>query len=412
MRRRISRKDSSMTRLRKLLGWAVASALLLVIHPARAQTSPQPQGGQSEEDLTSEAHVSTDDLWGEGDEEEAQAAEEEEEAAPAKVPWRGTSVSYGHEAALRPFLVRGGSADPTYNPYYAHSLTLAPGWNFNDHWRLGANVGLSQELTNPDDRTNRWDVWVSSGASLSYAKLVELYEISFNPKLGVTFPTTPAQQVATLYFALSPGWSVSRDLDVLQGLSLSWGFSFTKNFHRYAEASSPPQPIGCESATDKLNCTTTSTGSRNTNFSFANSLSATLGLVKNLSVGISVSAGQAKAYSLTPANMNDALTGDHNGVTSTSAPIAEHDEQGGWRYSQSFGVSVDYTIVSYLSASFGITTAGPQLDPSSQTYNPFLPNRNTTAGLSLSLALDTFVQEMGPRQAARPAARVASSESH
>jgi hypothetical protein len=270
---------------------------------------------------------------------------------------------------------------------------------------------MSQELTNPDDRTGRYDVWVSSSASVSYAKLVTLYETSLSPKLGVTFPTTPSQQVATLYFALSPGFSIARSFEVLHGLSLSYGFGYTKNFHRYREASSPPQPISCEQATDPNECTTTSMGNRNTNMSFSNSLSASLGLTEELSVGLSGSVGHALAYDLTPATLDDALTGDHNGVANPGETIGERDAQGGWRFTQSFGASVDYSVLSYLSASFGISTSGPQLDPSSERYNPFLPNRNTSAGLSVSLALDTFVQQMGPARAHRGDARVARRDS-
>ncbi len=387
--------------------FASACALLGTMGFSPALVAQEEDG---EEDLTGEVDVSTDDLWGDEEEGEQEAEEEEEAPAvgPSKVPWRGTSLSYGHDAALHPYLVQ---SDLTYNPSYTHSLSLAPGWSFDDHWRLGANVGLSQELTNPDNRTGRYDVWVSSSASVSYAELLTVYETSLSPKLGVTFPTTPSQQVATLYFALSPGFSVARSFEVLAGLSLSWGFSYTKNFHRYREGSSPPQPISCEQATDPNECTTTSMGNRNTNMSFSNALSASLGLTEKLSVGLSASAGQALAYDLTPATLDDALTGDHNGVEDTGQIIGERDGQGGWRYTQGFGGSVGYSVLSYLSASLGISTSGPQLDASSERYNPLLPSRNTSASLSLSIALDTFVQEMGPTRAHGGDARVARRQS-
>ncbi|MGC4117183.1 MAG: hypothetical protein QM765_22005 [Myxococcales bacterium] len=71
-------------------------------------------------------------------------------------PWRDTAIDYGHSFSA---ISLNKNAEPTYNPYYAHSLTITPVWHLWDDYLVAkVRLAMEQELTNSDDTTYKNEV--------------------------------------------------------------------------------------------------------------------------------------------------------------------------------------------------------------------------------------------------------------
>ncbi len=175
-----------------------------------------------------------------------------------KVPWRGSSISYGHSATAMTFAPGAQfetntalpddpriSYDPTtgearqaqfYNPTWSHRIGLMPEWHFSDAFHVRSRFFLSQEFTLSDSTSYRHqvelsDLWLDAVWS-GYKEKVTGIKVAAD--LRVMLPTSLASQMQTRLFTVGPGVSFSRSFPVLAGLSLIYSTRFTYRFNRLA----------------------------------------------------------------------------------------------------------------------------------------------------------------------------------
>jgi hypothetical protein len=176
----------------------------------------------------------------------------------AKVPYRGTSVSYGHSLS---------AYNPTPETWaYTHRIGLMPEWHFNESFAVRGRLFIVQELT-LSDTTNRphevelWDLWLDGVWSGWKEKVTG---IKFGADVRFTLPTSKQSQAASRLFTFGPGVNVSRTFKVLEGLTLAYSFRGTWRFNRFATRQNQGGLItNCEVSNIEA-CSATSSGSPNT----------------------------------------------------------------------------------------------------------------------------------------------------
>lgn len=173
-----------------------------------------------------------------------------------KVPWRGSSISYGHSATAMTFAPGAKfeidpalaadpriSYDPTavgtqqyYNPTWSHRLGLMPEWHFTDAFYVRSRFFISQEFTLSDSTSTRNEVEVSDlwldGVWGGWKE--KNTGIKLGADLRVMLPTSFASRMQTRLFTLGPGVNVSKMFPVLSGLAVSYSGRFTYRFNRLA----------------------------------------------------------------------------------------------------------------------------------------------------------------------------------
>jgi hypothetical protein len=154
------------------------------------------------------------------------------EGGTTKVPWRGSSMSYGHSLSAMTFAPNGdpfptaydadGRQIYNYNPTWAHNLLLLPEWHFNDAFFARGRLWITQEFTQPDGLNRRYEVEFSDSLlDFGWAGWKEKYSgirASANVRIGL--PTSKLSQFRTQYLSIGPAAILSRSFPVLSGLTL------------------------------------------------------------------------------------------------------------------------------------------------------------------------------------------------
>lgn len=176
-----------------------------------------------------------------------------------KTPYRGTSVSYGHQLSA-------------YNPTeevvsWSHRIGLMPEWHFTDAFFVRSRFFLSQEFTLSDSTNTRnevelSDLWLDAVWTGWKEKVTGL---KVGGDVRVTLPTSKTSQAVSRLFTLAPGLNVSRSFKVLAGLSLIYSGRFTWRFNRFATRQNMGGLIeNCAVVVDA--CINTATGARNVQY--------------------------------------------------------------------------------------------------------------------------------------------------
>lgn len=307
------------------------------------------------------------------DEPTAGAAATAEATATAN-PFRGSTITYRNSASALTFDKAG---EPWYNPTWVMSLELAPRFALNKIFSVGASIDFSREITEDDSSTLSGETWVGNlSLAFNASKFVTIpgAGIDVSASVQALFPTSLAAQYQTMLFAVAPGLRLSRNFDVLSGISLGYGLRVTKNFHEYttSETETPQIPGcfngagGCESY---LN-----TGVRNSSWRLSNSFDLSVAFTEWLSLDLS--------FAILTSYLYDAV--EDGDVTLT--PQEPQDI----RTALNYEVGVTFTPLSYFSVGLGATTFNPQLKPDSTNYEPFF-NRYTALYLDLRLDVADLV---------------------
>ena len=280
----------------------------------------------------------------------------QEEVEP--VPWAGSLLVVRNATTA---ISADPSADLTYNPYWEMSLTLAPRWQFNDIFSISASQSFSRELTNSDWTTKEGEIVVSDfglRAAASRFYTIPAVEIGISTDLALTFPASKASRARTMVMAVGPGLTLSRSFDVLDGLSLSYGFRGTYYWHRYTtgEYESPTITECGSDCEEYLN-----TGILNPEWRLANSFGASLSFLRMVTLSASY------------AFFSDPLNDSTDTMTVSLTPLEPTDT----RFRHSFDVSVAVSPWDFVSFSLGANTTDSRLRPDSTgNYTPFF-NRFT-----------------------------------
>ena len=265
-------------------------------------------------------------------------------------PWANSSVLYRNAVTALSF---NEGYDPTYNPVYEMSLTFLPRWQFSKIFSISGQFALSRELTHSDWTTESGEVIVSDltirpGASAFYT--VPVIDVAISADLPLTFPTSKYSRMKTLNMAIGPGLRLSKRFDLLSGITLSYGIRGTFYWHEYTTG---------ESEESKLPGVPNNNGVRNPLWRISNSFSLSVALLKELSISI--------GYTHINTDLGDSYVDDRV----TMSPQTPTD----MRYTDSYGISINFSPVDFISFELGLDTTNQQLQADGQGYYTGFFNR-------------------------------------
>lgn len=303
----------------------------------------------------------------------------------SKVPYRGTSVSYGHSVSV-------------YNPTpettaYTHRMGLMPEWHFTDAFTVRGRFYLTQEFTLSDTTNTPWevelsDLWLDAVWGGWKEKNTG---IRIGADLRSTLPTSKQSQAASRLFTLAPGVNVSRTFGVLSGLTFVYSARFTWRFNRFTTRQAQGGMISnCSNANVGLvqsvgfidACNNTNTGASNVQADVIHGPT----VVFNPHERVNVSASLFMQRGWVPAL--SAWEGE--GVRLDAVPAQTRDFIG-----FSFGLSYQpWDVVGFTLGAFTfanqLTTEGTYIFP--------LFNRNTAVSLDATFDLEAVVSSITKEQ--------------
>lgn len=290
--------------------------------------------------------------------------------------WRGSKLVFRNVATA---ISMDRSAELTYNPYYAMTFQVSPRWWFGRVFWVGADAGLSREITNSDSTTLSgevlWDdVLVRGGASRFYR--IPWVGVEFGAGLDLIAPSSKLSQARSQYLGLRPSLSVSRTFPLLEGLTVFYSLQGTKFFNEFTTSSreSPLIP-GCSGGDcdPYLNSGLRNPEWRVTNFG---------GLAMEFTgwLGLSASAGLVMDF-LYPQGAQD---------PSVSFQAMDGQDR---RYTMVYELEVHTRPMPSLGIALGASTVNPQLKQSSTYEDPFI-NRYTTVYVDLTFHVDGLVSQI------------------
>jgi hypothetical protein len=300
--------------------------------------------------------------------------------------WRGTKIMWGNEFSaysLNP------SADLSYNPYYATSIWLIPRIWIRDDLYTQLRAVFEVELTTSDE-TDRRHEWQVADLWLDFVYKPDLFtipkaDIKFSPNVRFVFPTSQVSIGRSMVMAIAPAFTLSRELKLHKGrffnqLDLTYGFRYTKYFHKYANAQVSAS-LGCG---DFFRPECEHSGVRNPSQNFANSFDVKLQITEKLSFDFYAAFFNTLLYQL------DATTVDvGNGAPPVVlGPTTMNHTAKAW-----FVMSLDYDVFDWLSLSVGTSTYYGQLNVNSSYETPIW-NRYTNFNISMTIPVDKFVEQV------------------
>lgn len=304
-----------------------------------------------------------------------------------KSAWRGSSFSYGHQgSAISAF----PGAEPFWNPYYAHQLSLRPELHFESlPFFLRGRFSLNQELTLSDETTYRnevvWSDVVLEAVAQSWTEPVT--KLQLGGSLRLTAPLSKAAWAQTLYLAASPSVSVSRRFDVLSGLTLAWSGRYSAFFNRSTTSAFAGPRIPCGDADSPLCQQLSHSGVRNGSWSLSHGPVVALAVTPRLAFTFVLNQFRTQLYALTPVT-----------VGTDTGPVEVGERSGiDARYATLASLDASYALTADLALTFGVSTFSSQLAPDSTYRNPLL-NRFTSLNFEVQVDMERLAARVSGRQ--------------
>lgn len=300
-----------------------------------------------------------------------------------KSRWRGSSLSYSNVFTT---ISLDKAAEPTWNPYYAQNVQIAPRYYFFDDIYASVIWSLEQELTDSDwTATKREVMWSDVFLDVGYSGWTEpTTKLRFNGSVRFGLPASKVSQAQTLVFAASPSVRVSRSFDVLQGLTVGLGGRWTQRFHN--SSTSEYDAVGIVKCTKESPACerSQSTGILNAWGDYSVGPSLALMATDKLYLSADLRLGKSFVYEDTNASR---LPGHGSGGGDLDVIALDTGFSG--RYNQYFGVSASYFLMDELTITAGMATPSAQLDPEGLRRSPFF-NRFTQVFFDLDFNLDAI----------------------
>lgn len=337
---------------------------------------------------------------GDGDEPEMppSMAERMAQAVPqAGVPWT-FPITSNNTISFRTFR---RNAQQTYDPFFQHSITVAPRWNFSSALSVGVIQTGNFEATS-NDSTWLADVFNQTFKrewTWSDTRLDVLYTLPWRPGgislaiQGTAFlPTSRGSRAAGRILGLGGFAMAIKSFPVLNGLILIGGLRYTGNIQQNASTPAPSEnyvctdPSGnnmiCHSGVQSIRHTTTATV-------FANLLP-----MDRFALTLSYSGVYARRVPTEDATFdpNDVVTADG------TAFVLEGGQQTNRLIFQTLSIAVGFDITSYITASLSYFAFGGWFNASGGAENP-LRNRNSAVTLSLQVRPDFLATELRANRA-------------
>lgn len=307
-------------------------------------------------------------LWSGASTAQAQAARSltGEAVEGSKSPFRGSTLVYEHSGSAISVLK---SAEPTWNPYYAHQLSLRPEWHFSDPVFLRARVNLTQELTNSDSTLYKNEYVLSDTTlELVWTGWTEKRTgVRVNGNLRVLAPTSKASRGQSLVTSVAPGLTLVRPFSVLGGLIVGYTGRYTQNFNRWTTSQYDGPTVPCGDLDSPACARFVHSGVRNSLFNVSHGPILILSPVSKLTLTFSASFAASRLYALHDTVVDTATgpieLGEGAGVNTRFANVTSLDAT--WQFNEVFGLSG------------GAFTYASQTGPDATYRNPFV-NRFTS----------------------------------
>lgn len=341
------------------------------------------------------------------------SAEETSATTTRKVPWRGSAFSYENTFSA---ISLAKSADPTWNPYYAQSLSFRPRFYPIEDLYVGARLDLEIELTTSDDTDHKRE-WIVSDLLLdvgySHKVLtIPAVDVKVRPSIRFTLPTSIVSRGRSLVMGIGPALAFSREFKLLKGnvlssLTLTYAFRPTKYLHQYAYAQVDIPDAYCANVS-RPECQ--HRGRTNLNWQLSNYLAAKLQILKKLSFSADLFIMNGFTHKIPAQTYADILLNES--YRGTGSVFAVEESAVNHRASLWAIFDVTYDLVDWLSLSVGTSTYHPQLAPDSSYYGPFF-NRYTNFYFTVTIPVDAFidqVQSWAGRGRPRPASVASAKE--
>lgn len=323
------------------------------------------------------------------------------EGGTTKVPWRGSSMSYGHSLSAMTFAPdgdpfpsaydAGGRQIYQYNPTWAQNLVLLPEWHFNDLFFARGRLFISQEFTYGDATNSRHEVELSDSlidiGTTGYKEKYSGIRISGNVRVGL--PTSKLSQARTQYLSVGPAAILSRTFPVLSGLTLVYLGRVTGRFtssngiqtNQPRTVDSSGAQLEGVSCRDPLTANDCMTGIRSPYLDFSHGASISFQPHETVSVDATMLWTRQWLPTLTSSGIgsraeDEQLANDVKVRDSTWFVLSAS-----WQFSQPVGVALTAFTVS------------PQLGASG-TYTFPIFNRNTVLYLDLILNIEAITSRI------------------
>ncbi|MBI4816811.1 MAG: hypothetical protein HY791_11165 [Deltaproteobacteria bacterium] len=296
-------------------------------------------------------------------------------------PWRGSTLTYEHVASA---ISASRSAEPTYNPYYAHQLSIRASYHFSELFGASAELGVSQELTDADDTTSKHEALLDDVVLRGTLGGISLAGLELSASLSLALPFSKASAAESRIVAVSPALQVTKSFDVASGLELSLRTRATIFTHRYTTLQLDVPWARCDD--DSFECGSyRHTGDRNPASQLDLGGGVDLQVTEELGFSASYQVRRTQLYAIHEARVQT-LTGP--------AQTSDARDDVSARYSHTFALDGTYSVSKELGVTLGLVTAHPQLKPDS-TYRVPLFNRFTQLSLDLTVSLDEVASRLG-----------------
>ena len=302
-------------------------------------------------------------------------------SAEGKRPWRGSFLQYQHSMAANSV---DRAAELTWNPYYAHGVTIQPQRYFGDDFVARLGFSIEQELTDSDSTTKRREFeWSDLNLDLVWTGWQEPESgIRVSGGLRAIGAISKVSRARTLVGGLSPSLTLSRRFDVLSGLTVALATRYSQRFYESTTGEFDGHGIvGCSSGSCNAQ---TNTGVRNSPWVVQTGPSVTLGVTNDLTLSTSLIFVRQHLYPLDDAHLS---------VGGGEKNVAANDDGPSTRYANVFTLDASYAFLGDYQVSLGVNTAAPELAPNSTRYFPLF-NRYTAVYLGLGVDVDALASKL------------------
>ena len=322
---------------------------------------------------------------------EAEATAEKKAEVEEKSPWRGTSFTYSNAMSML-------EVDDV-NFIYGMNFSLAPRYYLRDDLSVRAAFSMWIELTDGYGVDHPQQLFVGDlSLELNYAPSwlkIPVLGVQLNPYLRLYLPTGTTARRRSLIMGLAPGLNVGRDFSLMGGnwltsLGIAYRFRAVKYFNEYTTSSfNDPEAICIGGDPTSPSCM--GTGSRNTSWSFSNTLSINLQIHKKVSLSIMAGLVNQLMYDL-----DEVALRDMKGMTAPEAygdtTIPETDIN--HRAVVIGDVGLTYSPTAWLNITAGFAAEAPQLTPDSDSYYPWLFNRYAQFHFDINIPIEPLVSSI------------------
>ncbi len=278
------------------------------------------------------------------------------------------------------------SADPTWNPYYAMALLMAPRVRLTNRLSLSGMIIATRELTDSDWTTERAETTLSDTFLTFNFRLTKLGPVGLSASAQLRLPTSKASQARTMIGAGLVGLTAAGGGSFSLGgwnnrFSLALIGRFGAFMHQYTTASlESPWLEGCAELAGGC--------SRFSHSGVRNPMTRTQGIGALTWIPLpklSISAQFGVFYD----TLYDLGSTESQAGLSIQADATDPDA----RAIVFYILSANFVVTKSLSIAAGSETAHLQLAPDSSHYTPFF-NRNTTLFVAFRIFPDALIAQL------------------